>query len=90
MAPMRARSVRRPSTGKKSSLKSQECSSTPWGVLIAVMTPPGTEWVTGTNSQSKGPMRTRSPSATGMNWARSTYPDSVTRRLARPKVNGVP
>ena len=68
---MRARSVRRPSTGKKSSLKSQECSSTPCGVPMAVITPPGTEWVTGTNSQSNGPIRRLCPSATGTRRARS-------------------
>ena len=35
-APMRDRSVRRPSTGWRSSLKSPECRMTPWGVWKAM------------------------------------------------------
>ena len=63
---MRARSVRRPSTGVRSILKSPECRITPWGVWKAVAKPCGTEWVTGMNSTSKGPIWRRSPSATSM------------------------
>ncbi len=53
---MRARSVRRPSTGVRSSLKSPECRITPCGVWNAVAKPCGTEWVTGMNSTSNGPI----------------------------------
>ena len=38
---------------------------TPWGVWKAVAKPWGTEWVTGMNSTSKGPICRRSPSCTG-------------------------
>ena len=60
IAPIRARSVRRPSTGFRSSLKSLEWRITPWGVRMAEISPEGTEWVTGMNSQSNDPMRSRS------------------------------
>ncbi len=63
--PMRARSVRRPSTGVRSSLKSPLWSTTPWAVWKARAKPLGTEWVTGMNSTSKGPILRRSPSRTG-------------------------
>ena len=62
IAPMRARSVSRPSTGVRSSLKSPEWRIVPCGVWKAVANPCGTECVTGMNSTSKGPMRRRSPS----------------------------
>ena len=62
--PMRARSVRRPSTGVRSSLKSPECRMTPCGVCTAMAWAWGTLWVTGMNSTSNGPIWTRSPSAT--------------------------
>ena len=62
MAPMRARSVSRPSTGVRSSLKSPECRIVPCGVWKAVANPWGTECVTGMNSTSNGPIRRRSPS----------------------------
>src|SRR5581483_11897071 len=65
MAPMRARSVRRPSTGVRSSLKSPECRIVPCGVWNAGANPCGTECVTGRKSTSNGPMRRRSPSNTG-------------------------
>ena len=90
MAPMRARSVTRPSTGVRSSLKSPECRITPWGVWKAVANPWGTEWVTGMNSQSNGPMRRRSPSATGMSLVRPSIPASSMRFLARPRVRAEP
>ena len=86
MAPMRARSVQRPSTGVRSILKSPECRITPWGVWKAVAKPWGTEWVTGMNSQSKGPIRRRSPSTTGMSSVRPRRPASSMRFLARPRV----
>ena len=76
-APIRARSVRRPSTGSRSSLKSPECRRTPWGVWKAMAKPWGTEWVTGMNSTSNGPMRRRSPSVTVMYCARSVEPGLV-------------
>ena len=65
MAPMRARSVRRPSTGVRSSLKSPVCRIVPCGVWNAVANPWGTEWVTGMNSTSNGPIWRRSPSLDG-------------------------
>ena len=63
---MRARSVSRPSTGVRSSFQSPVCMITPCGVWNAVAKPWGTEWVTGMNSTSKGPILRRSPSTTGM------------------------
>ena len=51
-SPMRARSVRRSSTGVRSSLKSPECSTTPCGVCTAMAWAWGTLWVTGMNSTS--------------------------------------
>ena len=65
-SPMRDMSVRRPSTGCRSSLKSPECRITPCGVWKAMAMASGTEWVTGMNSTSQAPICTRSPSATGM------------------------
>ena len=61
-SPMRAMSVRRPSTGCRSSLKSPEWRITPWGVWKAMAMASGTEWVTGMNSTSQAPICTRSPS----------------------------
>ena len=89
-APMRARSVRRPSTGWRSILKSPECRMIPCGVWKAVAKAWGTEWVTGMNSTSHGPMRRRSPSRTGMNWARLAMPASSTRLRARASVSSEP
>ena len=66
IAPMRARSVRRPSTGVRSSLKSPECRITPCGVWKAMACAWGTEWVTGMNSTSNGPILRRSPSSTAI------------------------
>ena len=43
-------------------MKSPECRITPCGVWKAVAKPCGTEWVTGMNSTSKGPIWRRSPS----------------------------
>ena len=55
-APIRARSVRRPSTGWRSILKSPEWRMMPCGVWKAVAKACGTEWVTGMNSTSHGPI----------------------------------
>ena len=85
-SPIRARSVVRLSTGVRSILKSPECRITPWGVWKAVAKPWGTEWVTGMNSQSKGPIRRRSPSATVISVVRSRRPASSIRLRARPSV----
>ena len=74
MAPMTPRSVSRPSTGVRSSLKSPVCRIVPCGVWNAVAKPCGTEWVTGMNSQSNGPIRRRSPSSTGISSVRSSRP----------------
>ena len=90
MAPMRARSVRRPSTGVRSSFQSPVCSSTPCGVWNAVAKPWGTECVTGMNSTSNGPILRRSPSITGMSSVWPRRPASSMRFLARPSVNAEP
>ena len=45
-------------------MKSPECRTIPWGVWKAMAKALGTEWVTGMNSTSHGPIRRRSPSAT--------------------------
>ncbi len=90
MAPMRARSVRRPSTGVRSSLKSPEWRTTPWGVWKAVAKPWGTEWVTGMNSTSNGPIMRRSPSRTVTSSVRSRTPASSSRFRARPSVRAEP
>ena len=87
---MRARSVSRPSTGVRSSLKSPECRIVPCGVWNAVANPWGTEWVTGMNSTWHGPMRRRSPSRTGISSVRSSRPASSMRLRARPRVSAEP
>jgi hypothetical protein len=89
-APTRARSPSRPSTGVRSSFQSPEWRITPWGVWNAREKAWGTEWVTGMNSTSKGPMRRRSPSATSMSWVRPSSPASSMRPAARPSVTGEP
>src|SRR5665647_3511216 len=58
------RSVRRPSRGNWSILKSPVCSTSPAGVRIATARPSGIEWLTAMNSQSNGPSFCRCPSAT--------------------------
>ena len=49
------RSVMRPSSGSWSILKSPVCSTMPAGVRIATASASGIEWLTATNSRSKGP-----------------------------------
>ena len=66
-APSRAkapRSVRRPSSGSWSILKSPVWSTSPAGVRIATARASGIEWFTAMNSQSNGPNLRRSFSAT--------------------------
>ena len=58
------RSVRRPSSGSWSILKSPVATTMPAGVRMATASASGMEWLTATNSQSNGPMRSRSPSVT--------------------------
>ena len=58
------RSVIRPSSGSWSILKSPVCSTMPAPVRIATASASGIEWLTATNSRSKGPKLIRSPSAT--------------------------
>ncbi len=58
------RSVIRSSRGNWSILKSPVCSTIPALVRIATARPSGMEWLTATNSQSKGPNVRRSPSRT--------------------------
>ena len=89
-SPMRERSVRRPSTGWRSSLKSPECRITPCGVWKAMAQASGTEWVVGMNSTSHAPMRIRSPSLTEMKSVRLPRPASSTRCRARPTVSSDP
>ena len=90
ISPMRARSVIRPSTGFWSSLKSPECRIVPAGVKMAVAKPWGTEWVTGMNWQSNGPIVRRSPSATGIRSVRDSIPASSIRLRARPSDRAEP
>ncbi len=90
MAPMTDSAVSRPSTGVRSSLKSPVCRMVPCSVWTAVAKPCGTEWVTGMNSQSKGPIWRRSPSATGMNSVWPSRPASSMRCRARPSVSAEP
>ncbi len=74
-APMRARSVRRPSTGREVELEVARVQDDALGVCgRPVAKPLGTEWVTGMNSTSKGPIRRRSPSATSMKSVRVAEP----------------
>ncbi len=90
IVPMRARSVRRPSTGVRSSLKSPVCRMTPCGVCTAMAWAWGTEWVTGMNSTSNGPIIRRSPSATVISSVRPSSPASSMRLRARPSVTAEP
>ncbi len=71
-------------------MKSPEWRITPWGVWNAVANAWGTEWVTGMNSTSHGPIRRRSPSRTGTNCARSASPASSTRFRASARVSSDP
>ena len=87
---MRARSVRRPSTGVRSSFQSPVCMITPCGVWNAVANPWGTECVTGMNSTSNGPILRRSPSDTGMRSVLPSSPASSIRFLASPRVSAEP
>ena len=57
---------------------------------MAVAKPWGTEWVTGMNWQSKGPMLRRSPSATGISSVRPSIPASSMRFRARPSDRAEP
>ena len=79
ISPSSARLVCRPSTGVRSSLKSPLWMIVPAGVKNAIAKPCGTECVTGMNWQSIGPMRRRSPSATGISSVRSSMPASSMR-----------
>ena len=71
-------------------MKSPECSTTPWGVWKASAYAWGTEWVTGMNSTSQGPIRRRSPSRTATSFVRSNRPASRIRLLASPTVSSEP
>ena len=71
-------------------MKSPVCSMTPWGVWKARAKPWGTEWATGMNSMSKGPIFRVSPSFTTTNCVRSSRPASSMRLRARPKDSSEP
>ena len=58
------RSVMRPSRGNWSILKSPVCSTVPAPVRTATASASGIEWLTATNSHSKGPRRSVCPSRT--------------------------
>ena len=58
------RSVRRPSSGSWSILKSPVASTVPARVLIATASASGIEWLTAMNSRSNGPIRSCWPSVT--------------------------
>ena len=62
----------------------------PCGVWNAVAKAWGTEWVTGMNSTSHGPIRRRSWSFTGMKLARLAMPASSTRLRASERVSSEP
>ena len=67
VSPSRAkarRSVIRPSSGSWSILKSPVCSTVPAAVRITTPSASGIEWLTATNSSSKGPSASRLPSRT--------------------------
>ncbi|CAB4875370.1 unannotated protein [freshwater metagenome] len=90
IAPNRARSVRRSSTGVRSSLKSPECTMTPCGVCNTMAWACGTLCVTGMNSTSNGPIMRRSPSFTTTSSVRPIRPASSMRLRARPSVTADP
>ncbi len=90
-AASRARSVRTPSIGVWSSLKSPVCTIVPSDVCSATATASGMECVTRTNSASKGPIWTgpRSGSISRSSLAR-IRPCSSSFDLTRPRVRRVP
>ncbi|CAM5616277.1 hypothetical protein SALBM135S_03714 [Streptomyces alboniger] len=64
------RSVRRPSIGSWSILKSPVATTMPAGVRMATARASGMEWLTAMNSQSNGPRCSRSPSTTSSVYGR--------------------
>ena len=82
------RSVRTPSSGNWSILKSPVCTSVPAGVCTATASASGIEWLTETNSQWNGPATWSSPAATST----STGSIRCSRSLAatRARVNRDP
>ncbi len=77
------RSVRRPSSGSWSILKSPVWTTMPAGVRMATASASGMEWLTATNSQSNGPMRSRCPSATSSVYGRMRCSWSLASMSAR-------
>ena len=78
------RSVSRPSSGSWSILKSPVCTTMPAGVRMATARASGMEWLTATNSQSKGPMLLAgAPSATSRVYGRMRCSWSLASMSAR-------
>ena len=87
---MRARSVRRSSTGVRSSLKSPECRITPCGVCTAMAWAWGTLWVTGMNSTSNGPIRTPLAVGDGVQLGAPEQPGLLDAVAGQPSVSAEP
>ncbi len=86
------RSVRRPSSGSWSILKSPVATTMPAGVRTATARASGMEWLTAMNSQSKGPMRSRSPSLTSSTYGRircSASLASIRARVSLEPISGM-
>ncbi len=86
------RSVRRLSSGSWSILKSPVCTAMPAGVRMATARASGMEWLTAMNSQSKGPMRSRFPSATSSVYGRircSWSLASIRARVSLEPISGM-
>src|SRR3954453_2600819 len=87
-APSRAkapRSVRTPSRGSWSILKSPVCTRTPAGVCTATARASGIEWFTEMNSQWNGPARWSSPAATSTRGGSSRGSRSLAATSAKVK-----
>src|SRR3954469_10799821 len=77
------RSVRTPSSGSWSILKSPVCTRTPAGVCTATARASGIEWLTDMNSQWNGPVRWSSPAATSTRVGSSRCSRSLAATSAR-------
>ena len=79
------RSVRRPSSGSWSILKSPVCSTVPAAVLIATASASGMEWLTAKNSRPNSSSCMRSPSATS--WYMAVSRNRCSRNLPSTNAN---
>ena len=78
-------SVSRPSSGVRSALKSPVWNRVPAGVVTAIASASGIEWLTATNSHTNGPKVTLSPLATSCSSESSRR--SVSLASSSPRVN---